>query len=89
MTVPRGDTGGRRWVAEWLQRPKILGTRNGTRRPPSRKLPLPPLKGTLLDVGEDHDPEDIDDDDPMAGEHHLYMFLSWLLDHAVSASMGE
>ena len=45
--------------------------------------------GTLLDVGEDHDPDDIDDDHPMLAEHQLYMFLSWLLDHAVSASMGE
>jgi hypothetical protein len=44
--------------------------------------------GTLLDVGEDHDPEDIDDDDPMAGEHHLYMFLSWLVNSLVVALGG-
>ena len=44
--------------------------------------------GTMLDVGEDHDPDDIDDDDPLVGEHHLYNFLSWLLDWAVRA-LGE
>ena len=41
--------------------------------------------GTMLDVSEDLDPDDIDDDDPLAGEHHLYGFLSWLLDWAVRA----
>jgi hypothetical protein len=41
--------------------------------------------GTLLDVGEDHDPSEVGDDDPMVGEHHLYTFLSWLLDAAVGA----
>ncbi len=41
--------------------------------------------GTMLDVGEDHDPDLIDDDDPQIGEHHLYNFLSWLLDWAVRA----
>jgi Domain of unknown function (DUF2017) len=41
--------------------------------------------GTMLDVSEDHDPDDIDDDDPLVGEHHLYNFLSWLLDWAVRA----
>jgi cytochrome P450 len=41
--------------------------------------------GTLLDVGEDDDPADITDDHPMAGEHHLYGFLSWLLDWSVRA----
>jgi Domain of unknown function (DUF2017) len=44
--------------------------------------------GTMLDVSEDHDPDDIDDDDPLVGEHHLYNFLSWLLDWAVRA-LGE
>jgi hypothetical protein len=44
--------------------------------------------GTMLDVSEDLDPDDIDDDDPLAGEHHLYNFLSWLLDWAVRA-LGE
>ncbi|HSB88157.1 MAG TPA: DUF2017 family protein [Ilumatobacteraceae bacterium] len=41
--------------------------------------------GTMLDVSEDMDPDDVDDDQPMAGEHHLYNFLSWLLDWAVRA----
>lgn len=41
--------------------------------------------GTLLDVGEDHDPGAVRDDDPMVGEHHLYTFLSWLLDACVGA----
>lgn len=41
--------------------------------------------GTLLDVSEEHDPESVRDDDPMAGEHHLYTFLSWLLEHTVQA----
>ena len=44
--------------------------------------------GTMLDVSEDIDPDDIDDADPLAGEHHLYNFLSWLLDWAVRA-LGE
>jgi uncharacterized protein DUF2017 len=44
--------------------------------------------GTMLDVSEDIDSDDIDDDDPNAGEHHLYHFLSWLLDWAVRA-LGE
>lgn len=44
--------------------------------------------GTMLDVVEDHDPDEIDDDDPLASEHHLYNFLSWLLDWAVRA-LGE
>lgn len=44
--------------------------------------------GTMLDVSEDMDPDAIDDDDPLAGEHHLYNFLSWLLDWAVRA-LGE
>ena len=44
--------------------------------------------GTMLDVSEDHDPDDIDSDDPLVGEHHLYNFLSWLLDWAVRA-LGE
>lgn len=41
--------------------------------------------GTLLDVGEEHDPRQVRDDDPMAGEHHLYSYLSWLLDASVTA----
>ncbi|MFZ4720857.1 MAG: DUF2017 family protein [Ilumatobacteraceae bacterium] len=41
--------------------------------------------GTLLDVSESHDPSAVADDDPMVGEHQLYAFLSWLLEHAVLA----
>ena len=41
--------------------------------------------GTMLDVSEDLDPDDVDDDDPLVNEHHLYSFLSWLLDWAVRA----
>ena len=41
--------------------------------------------GTMLDVVEDQDPDDIDEDDPLVGEHHLYNFLSWLRDWAVRA----
>ena len=44
--------------------------------------------GTMLDVHEDDDPDQIDEDDPAVGEHHLYNFLSWLLDWAVRA-LGE
>ena len=41
--------------------------------------------GTLLDVSEEHDPSAVRDDDPMVGEHHLYTFLSWLLECTVEA----
>jgi uncharacterized protein DUF2017 len=44
--------------------------------------------GTMLDVVEDDDPDEVDADDPLVGEHHLYNFLSWLLDWAVRA-LGE
>lgn len=44
--------------------------------------------GTMLDVREDEELEEIADDDPMVGEHHLYSFLSYLLDAAVRA-LGE
>jgi hypothetical protein len=42
--------------------------------------------GTLLDVDEEHDLEDVSPDDPMIGEHHLYGYLSYLLDAAVRAA---
>jgi hypothetical protein len=45
--------------------------------------------GTLLDVGEEHDPTSVADDDPMVGEHHLYSFLSWILENTVQALMGQ
>ncbi len=41
--------------------------------------------GTLLDVSEELDLDDIRDDDPHVGEHHLYSFLSWLLEWTVRA----
>lgn len=44
--------------------------------------------GTVLDVGEDHDADLIADDDPQVGEHHLYVFLSWLLEWTVRALQG-
>ncbi|MCU1360864.1 MAG: hypothetical protein JWN99_2153 [Ilumatobacteraceae bacterium] len=43
------------------------------------------ILGTVLDVTEDHDVDLIDDDDPQVGEHHLYVFLSWLLEWTVRA----
>jgi hypothetical protein len=45
--------------------------------------------GTILDVSEDQDPDAIDENDPLAGELHLYNFLSWLLDWAVRALGGS
>jgi Domain of unknown function (DUF2017) len=41
--------------------------------------------GTILDVSEDHDVDDVDDRDPMASEYQLYDFLSWVLDWTVRA----
>ena len=41
--------------------------------------------GTLLDVGEDDDLDDLSPNDPGAAEAGLYHFLSWLLDNAVTA----
>jgi len=41
--------------------------------------------GTMLDVSEEEDLAAIDDDAPNAGEHHLYGFLSWLLEWTVRA----
>ena len=41
--------------------------------------------GTVLDVSEEDDPSDVDDDDPRAGEFHLYGYLSWLLEWTVRA----
>ena len=41
--------------------------------------------GTLLDVSEELDLDDVADDDPHVGEHHLYTFLSWLLEWTVRA----
>jgi hypothetical protein len=41
--------------------------------------------GTLIDVGEGEDPNDLPDGHPMLGEHHLYAYLSWLLEMTVLA----
>ena len=41
--------------------------------------------GTVLDVSEEEDLSEVDDDAPNAGEHHLYGFLSWLLEWTVRA----
>ena len=41
--------------------------------------------GTMLDVDEDHDLDEITDDHPLVGEYHLYAFLSWVLDWCVRA----
>jgi hypothetical protein len=44
--------------------------------------------GTILDVDEVHDSSDLEPGDPLLAEHHLYDFLSWLLDSAVRAMSG-
>ena len=41
--------------------------------------------GTLLDVSEDQEFDDIAGDHPLAGEHHLYSYLSWILDWCIRA----
>jgi len=41
--------------------------------------------GTMLDVSEEHDIDDVGADDPLVGEYHLYDFLSWVLDSSVRA----
>ena len=45
--------------------------------------------GTMLDVGEEHDLDDVSPDDPLVGEHHLYGYLSYLLDAAVQAASSK
>lgn len=45
--------------------------------------------GTVLDVGEDFDVEDLPDDHPQLGEHQLYAFLSWLLEWTIRALSGS
>jgi Domain of unknown function (DUF2017) len=45
--------------------------------------------GTLLDVTEDDDPRTLSDEDPLAGEHQLYGYLSYVLDAAVRAATGR
>ena len=41
--------------------------------------------GTMLDVSEEEDLSAVDENSPNAGEHHLYGFLSWLLEWTVRA----
>jgi hypothetical protein len=45
--------------------------------------------GTILDVDEVHDSGDLGSGDPLLAEHHLYDYLSWLLDAAVRAMSGR
>jgi hypothetical protein len=46
--------------------------------------------GTMLDVGEDDDDaEDDAEDDDDSPEHHLYAYLSWLLEWTVRAMSGR
>ena len=58
------------------------------------------LLGTMLDVGEDHEPEDYvprqsdsqsdsQDEDPRIAQHHLYAYLGWLVESAVSVQTGR
>jgi hypothetical protein len=44
--------------------------------------------GTVLDVSEELEMDDIADDDPQIAEYHLYNFLSWLLEWTVRAMSG-
>jgi len=44
--------------------------------------------GTLLDVGEDENPQLLAEDDPMIGEYYMYDYLSHLLNEAVEAVTG-
>jgi Domain of unknown function (DUF2017) len=41
--------------------------------------------GTVLDVSEELDLDDVPEDDPQLGEYHLYGYLSWLLEWTVRA----
>lgn len=45
--------------------------------------------GTILDVDEAHDSSDLEPGDPLLAQHHLYDYLSWLLDSAVRAMSAE
>lgn len=74
----------------------VLGNADATRRVDEEGLialmqalnALRLVLGTLLDVSEEDHPDDIDDDDPLVGEYHLYGYLSYLLDEAVDALTG-
>lgn len=41
--------------------------------------------GTILDVSEELDLEDLPEDHPQIGEYHLYGYFSWLLEWTVRA----
>lgn len=45
--------------------------------------------GTLLDVDESADTDDIEESDPLFGQAQLYGYLGWLLEWTVSAMTGE
>ena len=50
------------------------------------------LLGTMLDVSEDYElngQNDLKDDDPRLGQHHLYAYLGWLLEASISAQMNR
>lgn len=44
--------------------------------------------GTMLDVDEEHDLDEVSEDHPLVGEYHLYAFLSWVLDWSIRALQG-
>ena len=41
--------------------------------------------GTMLDVSEEHDLDEVGADHPLIGEYHLYGYLSWVLESCVAA----
>jgi hypothetical protein len=41
--------------------------------------------GTMLDVSEEHDLDEVAADDPLLREYHLYGYLSWVLESCVAA----
>lgn len=45
--------------------------------------------GTLLDVGEGTDEDEIDEDDPQMSQFQLYGYLGWLLEWTVSTLTGH
>ena len=44
--------------------------------------------GTMLDVSEEHDLDQVEADHPLIGEFHLYGYLSWVLESCVAALQG-
>jgi len=47
------------------------------------------LLGTLLDVGEEDDWDDLDPEDPLAPRVHLYGYLGWLMEWTVTALSAD